>query len=273
MQNIIYNTFKKGSTTYFNSSIFFPKSVKYDVFALYGFVRKVDDFVDSIPQQTDKFYAFKDAYYKTLKGGKTDDIILGSFVELMKRKSFDPLWIDAFLKSMELDLLKSNYRTMEELLIYIYGSAEVIGLMMSSIMGLEAGSSDYARYLGRAMQFINFIRDIKEDIELGRIYLPLSRSGLKNLDKKHTLKKRDLFIEFIRKQIKQYNEWQYEAERGFAYIPHRYLVPIKTASDMYKWTAGEIYKDPFVVYERKVKPVKSRIIITILKNFFSAGGI
>jgi 15-cis-phytoene synthase len=271
MQKIIYNTFKRGSTTYFNSSIFFPKSLRYDVFALYGFVRKADDFVDSIPQQADKFFAFKDAYYKTLKGRKTDDIILSSFIELMKRKSFDPLWIDAFLKSMELDLSKSKYRTMDELLVYIYGSAEVIGLMMSSIMVLDRGAHDYACYLGRAMQFINFIRDIKEDVELGRIYLPLSRSGLKSLDKKHTLKKRDLFIEFIHKQIKQYSEWQYEAEKGFAYIPHRYLVPIKTASDMYKWTADEIYKDPFVVYERKVKPGKSRIIITILKNFFNAG--
>jgi 15-cis-phytoene synthase len=270
MQNIIYSTFKKGSTTYFNSSLFFPKSVKNDVFVLYGFVRKADDFVDSVPQQGDQFYAFKDTYYKALKGRKSNDIIIDSFIELIKRKSFDLMWIDAFLKSMELDLLKSKYGTIDELLIYIYGSAEVIGLMMSSIMGLDDKSYNYAMYLGRAMQFINFIRDINEDLDLGRTYLPLKKTGLKTLDKDYAFKNSGTFIDFIHKQINLYLEWQSEAEQGFAYIPHRYLVPIKTASDMYKWTAGEIYKDPFVVYERKVKPVKSRIILTILKNFFKA---
>ena len=68
-------------------------------------------------------------------------------------------------------------------------------------------------------------------------------------------------------------EWQAESERGFSLIPHRFLVPIKTASDMYMWTAGEIYRNPFIVYEKKVKPFKSRIILTILKNYLSAAFI
>ncbi|MBN2403526.1 MAG: phytoene/squalene synthase family protein [Spirochaetes bacterium] len=269
MQNIIYNTFKKGSTTYFNSSIFFPKTVKDDVFVLYGFVRKADNFVDSIPQQAKEFYLFKDSYYKALKGGITNDVIIDSFAGLMKRKFFDTAWVDAFLSSMELDLKKSKYKSMNELLEYIYGSAEVIGLMMSSIMGLEPKSHIYARRLGRAMQFINFIRDINEDIKLGRTYLPIAETKLKSLDKDYALKNKDIFIEFIRSQIRLYMEWQAEAEKGFAFIPHRFLIPIKTASDMYKWTAGEIYNDPFIVYEKTVKPVKSRIIFTILKNFLN----
>lgn len=267
MQKIIYNTFKKGSTTYFNSSLFFPKTIKNDVFILYGFVRKADDYVDSKPQKVDEFYTFKNRYRAAFAGEKTNDIIIDSFVELVKRKSFDPKWIDAFLRSMELDLIKSTYKTMDELLEYIYGSAEVIGLMMSAIMGLDPESFRYARHLGRSMQFINFIRDINEDLEFGRTYLPLAQSGLNSLDKDNSIKNRKVFIKFIRAQIEQYLEWQAEAEKGFTYIPRRYLVPIKTASDMYKWTAGEINKNPFIVYERKVKPDKTRIIITILKNF------
>jgi 15-cis-phytoene synthase len=269
MQNLIYTTFKKGSTTYFNSSLFFPKSIKNDVFILYGFVRKADDYVDAVPQEADGFYTFKDMYRKALEGKKTNDIIIDSFVELMKKKPFDPQWIDAFLRSMELDLKKNRYENMDELLEYIYGSAEVIGLMMSVIMGLNPASFQYARYLGRSMQFINFIRDIKEDLGFGRTYLPFSNTGLKSLDRDHTLKKEETFIKFIREQIGQYLEWQTEAEKGFLHIPRRYLVPVKTASDMYKWTADEIYKNPFIVYERKVKPVKSKIIFTILKNFIN----
>ena len=182
MQNIIYNTFKKGSNTYFNSSIFFPKEIREDVFILYAFVRKADNFVDAIPQQSKEFYAFKELYKKALKGQKTDDVIIDSFVDLMKRKSFNQVWTESFFNSMELDLKKSKYRSMDELLEYIYGSAEVIGIMMAHIMGLNPKSHFYARMLGRAMQFINFIRDIKEDNELGRIYLPLADTSLKSLD-------------------------------------------------------------------------------------------
>lgn len=270
MQNIIYNTFKKGSTTYFNSSLFFPQPVKSNVFILYSFVRKADDYVDASPQQADEFYAFKEKYRNASKGSRTGDIIIDSFVELMKRKSFDPQWIDAFFKSMELDLVKSKYKNMDELLEYIYGSAEVIGLMMSAIMDLDPESFRYARMLGRSMQFINCIRDIKEDLEFGRTYLPLINTPLKSLDRDHTEKNHKAFVEYMRNQINQYLHWQSEAEKGFSYIPLRFLIPIKTASDMYKWTALKILNNPFTVYEKKVKPAKSRILFTILKNFIKS---
>jgi phytoene synthase len=269
MNNIdkkIYDTFQKGSKTYFHTSIFFPKTVKKDVFILYSFVRKADNFVDSVPQQTDEYYAFKKLYYNALNGTESGDIIIDSFIDLMKRRNFTHDWIDEFLGAMELDLIKNTYNSMDELLRYMYGSAEVIGLMMSAIMGLDHKAYHFARYLGRAMQYINFIRDIREDIELGRRYLPLGKTSLRSLNKDYILNKNNTFIAFIRMQIDQYMEWQLEAEKGFFYIPKRFLIPVKTASDMYKWTAGEIKKNPMIIYERKVKPSRVKIILTILKN-------
>lgn len=265
----IYSIFKKGSKTYFYSTIFFPKSVRRDVFILYSFLRKADDYVDSIPQDDQGFYNFKDRYQEARKGTVTGDVVVDSFAGLEKRKNFNKEWVDAFLKSMEMDLYKSSYQNMDELLIYLYGSSEVVGLFMASILDLPTESYTAARYLGRAMQYVNFIRDISEDLQLGRIYFPqdeMEEYGIKSLDANLNKQEPDNFQYFLKKQLKTYYQWQNEAEKGFKYIPTRYLIPIKTASDMYLWTAKQIEKDPFLVYERKVKPTIPKIVSNIFSN-------
>jgi len=273
VNKVHYQTFKKGSKTYFNSSLFFPKKVREDVFRLYGFVRVADDYVDAVPQDKEGFYTFVKAYREALDSGvETGNIIIDSFVALSKEKNFPPSWTEAFLHSMEMDLHKSRYESLEETLEYIYGSAEVIGLYMSRLMGLKEEAFPYAEALGRAMQYINFIRDIDEDNGLGRQYIPLGDSSLRSLTEGEAKANKGEFVRFIRKNIDQYLMWQKEAEKGFSYIPYRYCVPIKTASDMYNWTANEIYKDPMIIFERKVKPKKGRIIGTIIKNALLLAG-
>jgi phytoene synthase len=266
MNRIIFKTFKRGSKTYFYSSIFFSQEVRDNVFILYSFVRKADNFVDVMPQLKDEFYRFKDAYVDALRGKTSSDIIINAFVSLMRRKSLKRAWVDAFFESMEMDLTKQRYETIEETLHYVYGSAEVIGLMMAKIMDLDPQSYPCAQYLGRAMQYINFIRDIEEDLTLGRTYLPLGNSPLERLNCDYVRKRKDAFVEFIRTNIGLYYQWQQEAERGFVYIPKRYLIPIKTASDMYRWTAERIYREPLIVFQRKVKPSILRIVFQIAAN-------
>lgn len=270
----IYTIFKKGSRTYFYSTIFFPKTVKKDVFTLYSFLRKADDYVDSIPQDVDSFYTFKDLYSDAKDGKVTGDVVIDSFVELVNRKNFEAKWVDSFLNSMEMDIYKSAYQNMDELRNYLYGSSEVVGLFMAKIMDLPNESFNAARNLGRAMQYINFIRDISEDIDLGRVYFPqddLAEFGLENLEFKQTKNKSENFKLFLRKQLETYQKWQKEAEKGFSFIPYRYLISIKTASDMYKWTASEIERDPFVVYKKKIKPSTSKIVFNVFSNSIGLG--
>ena len=265
-----YSIFQQGSRTYFYSSLFFPTFVKKDVFELYGFVRKADNFVDSIPQNKRGFYQFKDTYYRAVNGEEVNDIVIDSFVKLQQEKGFEQEWVDSFLASMEMDLTKKKYSTLADTLGYIYGSAEVIGLMMAKILKLPSESYPYAQYLGRSMQYINFIRDISEDVTLGRCYLPsfeMKRYGLESLDYSYTQQHPDQFIEFVRSQIKRYCFWQQTAEQGYHFIPKRYLISIKTASEMYHWTAEQIYKNPFIVYDWKVKPLIIKILTTTLINF------
>lgn len=263
----LYSIFKEGSKTYFYSSLFFPMDVRGDVFKLYAFVRKADNFVDILPQQKEGFYRFWEDYQDALTGNVCGDVVIDSFVRMMKQRRFNEKWITAFFKSMEMDLHKNIYQTIDETIQYMHGSAEVIGLMMARIMGLPERSYECARYLGRAMQYINFIRDICEDLALGRQYLPrreLNKCGLESLEQKHIIENERRFTQFIHGQIAHYESWQKIAEKGFPYIPRRYFIPIKTASDMYKWTAEQIKKDPKIVYERKVKPSISYIVSRFL---------
>ena len=268
----IYSIFRQGSKTMFYSSIFFPKKARQDLFVLYGFVRTADNLVDSPFQDKEKFYNFRKKYEIAQSGITTGDDVIDYFVELEQRKNFDPKWTEAFLDSMEMDLTKKTYETLDELLEYVYGAAEVMGLYMVNLLNLDKKAFLYSRYLGRALQCINAIRDIAEDNELGRSYLPLSdleQYDLKSLDYNYTKQHPQQFSEFIKAQISRYCYWQEIAEKGYKYVPKRYIISVKTVSDMYNWTAQQILKNPYIVYDIKVKPQISKIITTVLENIIN----
>lgn len=259
--------FRKGSKTYFFSSLFFPKNIRDDIFTLYAFVRTADDFVDAVPQKKEQFLDFQKAVFDRSLHDSNE--IIKRYISLSKRNKFDNKWTKAFLSSMESDLHKNIYASWQELDTYMYGSAEVIGLMIARIMNLPDKALPYAHKLGKAMQLINFIRDIKEDNDLGRQYIPigmLKKYGLHSLLYEEVKKNKESFENLVRELIRIYELIQNEAEKGYSYIPKRYKIAVKTAGDMYKYTAQKILKNPMIVYEKKVKPSLFRIIITGVKN-------
>jgi phytoene synthase len=268
--------FRRGSRTYFNSTRFFPPRVRRDVTYLYAFVRTADDFVDRLPQDREGFEAFRRTYLSCRNGhASSGGPVVDGILELSGRRGFEPAWLDAFLDSMAMDLTKKEYKTIDEVMAYMYGSAEVIGLMMARIMGLSDEASVYARLLGRAMQFINFLRDIREDSGLGRCYFPadeIREVGLESLAEDDARSRPDIFLAFIRKQIARYREWKAEAEKGYALIPWRCRIPIRTATDMYDWTARRIEADPFIVYGGTVKPSRVQIFQAGFRNIFRIRG-
>ena len=261
--------FKEGSTTYFYSSLFFPKDVREDVFRLYAFVRTADDFVDKKPPEKENFITFKEKTFNALEDEAVDNEIIKGFYKISKKHDFKKEWIKAFLEAMEKDLHKKTYDTIDETKQYMYGSAEVIGLFLSRIMDLDKAYDEQAKMLGRSMQYINFIRDIHEDLRLGRRYIPtdvLESHELESLEEDHTRQHPEQFKKMMRDEIRRYKRWKRQAEEGYEAIPHSYLVPIKTASDMYSWTADQIKEDPFIIYEEKIKPSKYRICKQIMMN-------
>ena len=140
---------------------------------------------------------------------------------------------------------------------------------MARILDLETESYFAAENLGKAFQYINFIRDIAEDFTLNRNYFPveeMQKFDLNSLEQDEVKAQTENFEKFIKLQLQHYYHWQTLAETGFKFIPKRYRIAIETASEMYKWTAKTIEKDPFVVFRRKIKPGKSQILLAGIKN-------
>ncbi len=259
--------FKAGSTTYYYSSLFFPKEIREKVARLYAYVRTADDYVDQVPQDLTNFNKFYEDTITAFSNKPVDNEIITSFYKLALEENFETKWVIAFLESMKADTYKNSYKTFVELETYIYGSAEVIGLMMSRLMKLPPEAEFAARQLGKAMQVINFIRDIQEDLNLGRNYIPtvdIQCYGISIPPK--TESEKDRFKKLMEFEISRYFEIVAEAEKGFHFIPRKYLIPIKTASDMYKWTAHQILKNPMIIFEKKVKPHPSQVVLQVMRN-------
>lgn len=267
-----YKIFKAGSVTFFTASLFFPSQIKGDVFDLYAFVRVFDNFVDHTPQQPDAYFAMKADYYEALNGKPTDNSVISHFIEVQKKYGFEQKWVDAFFTAMEMDLAGREYQTIGDTEQYMYGSAEVIGLMMARIMKVEESAYPYAQLLGKAFQYMNFLRDIKEDLELGRIYIPRdvrAQFGLENFSENHAKQEPEKFIELMRSEIQRYRKWMAEARSGFHYLPKRYRIPIASASDMFDHVIDQIEQNPMMVFEQKLKPSRLKIMGRVVYHSIS----
>jgi phytoene synthase len=150
------------------------------VHALYGFARYADEIVDDLQstltdeQKAEWLGAWGQAFLDDIERGWSDDPVCMAVVDTVHRWSIPREHFIAFLHSMTMDLTVTEYRTYDDLYEYVYGSAAVIGLQMVPI--LEPSSPEaYARAtdLGVAFQLANFIRDVGEDLDRGRVYLPL----------------------------------------------------------------------------------------------------
>jgi phytoene/squalene synthetase len=155
-------------------------SIRNAIYSVYGFVRFADEIVDSF-HDFDKKELLRDfeiEYYKAMTSGISLNPILNSFQKTVKEYNISDDLVQAFLTSMKMDLTKSDYKTKEEYESYIYGSADVVGLMCLQIF-VNGDKQKYnelkesAMRLGSAFQKVNFLRDLKDDVEdLSRTYFP-----------------------------------------------------------------------------------------------------
>jgi len=167
------------STSFSMGIRLFDKVFRAPIYSIYGFVRFADEIVDSFHGFDKKklLEEFKLDTFKAIESGISLNPILHAFQKVVKDYSIDKELITAFLDSMEMDLYNKNY-DQTEYEKYIYGSAEVVGLMCLKVF-TKGNEQEYlrlrdpARSLGSAFQKINFLRDIKSDYEeRGRVYFP-----------------------------------------------------------------------------------------------------
>ncbi|APG65511.1 phytoene synthase [Tenacibaculum todarodis] len=171
---------KKYSTSFSLATRMLSPKIREAIYNIYGFVRFADEIVDSFHgfNKEKLLNKFEAEYYDSKNDGISLNPILNSFIQTVNKYDISDDLVQAFLKSMKADLFKTEYKTEEEYNAYIYGSADVVGLMCLKIFvdGNQAKYDelkDAAQRLGSAFQKVNFLRDIKDDFEeLNRSYFP-----------------------------------------------------------------------------------------------------
>ncbi len=186
---------KRYSTSFSLATKMLSQNIRSHIYNIYGFVRFADEIVDTFHDYDKEVLLlnFEKDYYLALEQGISLNPILNAFIQTVKKFSITDDLVQAFLKSMKFDLYKKEYTTKEDYDEYIYGSADVVGLMCLKVF-VNGDVEKYnklkgaAKRLGSAFQKVNFLRDLKDDFEiLNRSYFP--NIDLKQLDthSKHTI--------------------------------------------------------------------------------------
>ncbi|MDV7187288.1 phytoene/squalene synthase family protein [Lutibacter sp. TH_r2] len=171
---------KKYSTSFSLAVYMLSPKIREAIYSIYAFVRFADEIVDSFHSHEKEILLneFEADYYKAYKNGISLNPILNCFQHTVKKYNITDDLIQSFLKSMKADLNKESYNTVEEYNEYIYGSADVVGLMCLKVF-VNGDNEKYdelkfsAMKLGSAFQKVNFLRDLKDDYELlNRSYFP-----------------------------------------------------------------------------------------------------
>ena len=181
--------------TYFLATRFLPPDARPAVHALYGFTRTADDIVDDeqadVQSKTEGLLQLTDQWRAALvdEARATDPTVdpsVRAAADVARRYAMPSEWFEAFLHSMAMDLTVTGYATEADLDEYVHGSAAVIGLMVTPIIGTvgpRAAAEPAAAELGVAFQLTNFLRDVGEDLRLGRVYLPADVMAAHGVDR------------------------------------------------------------------------------------------
>ena len=270
---------KRHGTTYYWSTKVPPKIKQHHVHALYAFARYADDIVDEIPSQGGRdvptevraatLADFGQRFFDDLAAGKSEDPVLKAVVHTVRAFDIDTTAFDRFLRSMTMDLTVESYETWEDLLVYMDGSAAVIGEMMLPI--LEPSDYDaalpHARDLGNAFQLTNFLRDVDEDLDRGRQYIPLEDSRRFGVD----LNERRVspeFVELMRFEIERCRKLYRSAEIGTSMLPDRSAKCVGAAHTLYGRILDKIEAQDYDVFTSRASvstTEKARLVASLLR--------
>lgn len=220
---------RRHGTTYYWSTWLLPAVKRHHVHALYGFCRHADDIVDDLsPADTSARAAaladFGQRFFADLEAGHSDDAVLKAVVHTTRAFGIDPDCFRRFLRSMTMDLTVDRYDRFDDLLDYMDGSAAVIGEMMLPILEPTdpAAALGPARDLGLAFQLTNFLRDVAEDLQRGRVYLPVEDVDRFGTDARRALTERRVtpgWTALMRFEIERTRSYYRAADRGLALLP------------------------------------------------------
>ena len=255
--------------TYFLATLLLPKAKRPFVHALYGFARYADEIVDdlaselSVEEKAEALSTWGNTVLADLKKGTSDDHVGRALIDTVKRFDIPHEHFEAFLHSMTMDLTVQEYETYEDLLEYVYGSAAVIGLEMVPILGpLHNDAFEAAKKLGIAFQLANFIRDVDEDLDRGRVYLPIKELAQFGVTRE-MLEERVLtpeIVDALKFQIARVRQLQAEAAPGIELLEATSRPCIQAASTLYCGIVDEVEKIGYDIFNQRAKTSTARRI-------------
>ncbi|WP_155371203.1 phytoene/squalene synthase family protein [Catellatospora vulcania] len=271
--------------TYYLATRLLPAWKRPHVHALYGFTRYADEIVDStddLPpaERAARLREWSDRFVAGLHGAPVDDPLLPAVLHTIERFDMDRADFASFLRSMAMDLEVAEYADYDDLLDYMEGSAAVIGTMMLPI--LEAADADAAReparQLGLAFQLTNFLRDIGEDLQRGRIYLPqrdLRTFGVSPADLFQAAARgtaTTAIRELVRYEITRAREHYAAAAPGVTMLAPTSQACIRTAFHLYGGILDEIERAELDVFARRATvPTRRRLQVAARSLLTPAG--
>ena len=251
---------KKHGKTYYLATLLLPPEKRPYVHALYGFARYADEIVDDLnseltdAQKAQALQVWSNQFFESFDSGITSDPVCLAVLDTIKKWDLPKEHFEAFLHSMTMDLTVTEYQTFEDLYEYVYGSAAVIGLQMVPILEpTDNRAFEYAKDLGIAFQLANFIRDVGEDLERGRVYLPLrelAEFGVTRQD----LEKRVATPQIkaaLKKQIERVRELEQRSKVGIQMLDPKAQSCIETARILYCGIVDAVEEIDYEVFEKR----------------------
>ena len=252
--------------TYYLATLLLPPAKRPFVHALYGFARYADEIVDdlaSILTEEEKANSLKkwgDGVLADIRSGKSKDHVGSALVDTVKRFNIPIAHIEAFLNSMKMDLTITEYHSYEDLYEYVYGSAAVIGLQMVAVLGTNSDTdikeaNIAAEKLGIAFQLANFIRDVGEDLDRGRIYLPITELQAHGVTRE-MLENRIVTPQIknaLKEQIRRVRILKEESATGIKLLSADSRSCIEAASELYCGIVDEVEKIDYEIFTKRAK--------------------
>jgi len=252
--------------TYYLATLLLPPAKRPHVHALYGFARYADEIVDDLASNLtldEKAFVLKkwsNQVLSDIKSGSSNDPIAAALVDTTSRFKIPIAHFEAFLHSMNMDLSVRQYQTYEDLHEYVYGSAAVIGLQMVSVLGTISpdavtSANEAAEKLGIAFQLANFIRDVGEDLDRGRVYLPMTELEAHGVNRQ-MLEARVTTPQIksaLKEQIQRVRRLQNESTAGIKLLTPGARECIQAASQLYCGIVDEVEKIDYQIFTKRAK--------------------
>lgn len=272
--NAVESITKKFGTSYYFATRFLPSDLRQATYALYSFFRIPDEIVDNTSSQSEEetlaeLVDWEAMWQKSYMGENTIYPVLNLTSQIFKQYNIPYQYSVDFLKAMKQDVYINRYDAYQDLQGYMYGSASVVGLIMSYVIGFNNDKAlHYAPYLGEAMQLTNFIRDIGEDYrERSRIYLPQEDMNKYNVKESDIRDGRvsDDFIKLIKFEIKRARDLYRKSDQGLNYLNKRGRFAVIMASRMYEAILDKVEQNNYDVLTKRARTSKREKIYILGK--------